>query len=415
MTWNKETIKAFLTDYRTLLGLWLLLGAIAALCKLGATQHNNYLIFAGSFSHLRDGLTLYGAYPSEYYDVFLYGPVFALLIAPFAILPVWAGMVLWCVALAALLYDAVRRSTLSNHTQVFILWFCAHELLTALFMQQFNVAVVALLVFAFAMVERQKEHWAALAVVLGAMTKIYGIVGLCFWLFSQHKMRYIGWCVVWAMVLLAAPALVAGPEYVVDQYQAWWLALTGKNDINHLTLMQNISLLGLVRKTGYACAFGMPALREALHGATPIDSVWTRYSDLWVIVPGMLLWALPLVRYRQWQHPAFRQMLLASVLMFICLFSTGTESSGYIIALVGVAVWYAAVPWRRNRWDLGLLIFCFVLTSLSPSDLFPAVVRREWVQPLALKALPVVLIWLQLSVEMLCRDFADEHFFVKKA
>jgi len=123
-------------------------------------------------------------------------------------------------------------------------------------------------------------------------------------------------------------------------------------------------------------------------------------------VPALVMFAIPYLRLSQYKHEGFRQTLLASVLMFTVLFSTGSESSGYIIALVGVVIWYTASPWKRNRWDMGLMVFAFVLTSLSPSDLFPAYLRREWVQPYALKALPVTLIWLQLCWEMWTRDYS---------
>ena len=105
--------------------------------------------------------------------------------------------------------------------------------------------------------------------------------------------------------------------------------------------------------------------------------------------------------------PPTSQTLLASVLMFVVLFSTGSESSGYSIAFVGIVVWYTAAPWLRTRWDVALLVLAFVLSSLSPSDLFPAYLRREWVQPYALKALPVTLIWLKLCYEMAVRDYAE--------
>ena len=98
---------------------------------------------------------------------------------------------------------------------------------------------------------------------------------------------------------------------------------------------------------------------------------------------------------------------MASVLMFTVLFSTGSESSGYIIALVGVAVWYGVAPWQRSRWDVALMVLVFVLSSMSPSDLFPAYLRREWVQPYALKALPVVLVWLKLCYEMFTCDYSE--------
>jgi hypothetical protein len=92
--------------------------------------------------------------------------------------------------------------------------------------------------------------------------------------------------------------------------------------------------------------------------------------------------------------------------MFVVLFSTGSESSGYIIALVGVVIWYTACPWQRTRWDIFLMVFVFILSSLSPSDLFPAFLRKQYVQPYALKALPVVLVWFQLCYEMLTRDYS---------
>jgi hypothetical protein len=52
------------------------------------------------------------------------------------------------------------------------------------------------------------------------------------------------------------------------------------------------------------------------------------------------------------------------------------------------------------------MVFVFILSSLSPSDLFPAFLRKQYVQPYALKALPVVLVWFQLCYEMLTRDYS---------
>ena len=54
---------------------------------------------------------------------------------------------------------------------------------------------------------------------------------------------------------------------------------------------------------------------------------------------------------------------------------------------------------------LALLIFAFILTSFSPSDLFPKYLRDEFVRPYALKALPCVMIWLKLTYELLTRDY----------
>ena len=373
--------KPFFRDYRTLLGLWLILGIAAALAKMHA--HNNFLIFRGVFWHVWNGTPLYTAYPEEYWDVNHYGPFFSLVFAPFAVVPEWLGLILWCVSLSLFLYVAIRRSDLTNRQQIFILWFCAHELLTSLFMQQFNVAIAAIIVLAFFLIEKERDTEAAFFIVVGTLVKLYGIVGLAFFFFSKHKMRFVVALVVWGTVLFALPMLISSPEYIIGQYHDWFVCLTEKNGENLDSIAQNISLLGMVhRTTGLA------------------------FSDLWLIIPGLLLFGIPCLRLSQYQHKAFRQTLLASVLMFVVLFSTGSESSGYIIALVGVVIWYTAVPWQRNGWDIALMIFVFVLSSLSPSDLFPAYLRKEWVQPYALKALPVTLVWLKLCWEMAIKDYA---------
>ena len=158
-----------------------------------------------------------------------------------------------------------------------------------------------------------------------------------------------------------------------------------KNAENTVNIMNNISLLGMVHR---------------------ISGVW--FNDLWLIVPGMVLFALPYLRFSQYKYVAFRQTVLASALMFIILFSTGSESSGYITPLIGVVVWYTAAPWKRSKWDVALMVFVFILSSMSPSDLFPAYLRKEFVQPYALKALPVTIVWLKLCYEMLTKDYQPQ-------
>ena len=379
---NRERLNQILTDRRTLLGLWLLLAVIGAVTKLH--RCNNFLVFRGAFWHTWNETSLYAAYPAEYNDTFYYGPVFSLVIAPFAVTPLFVGLLLWLLLLTLVLWLAVRHSEFTHRQQLFIWWFCAHELLTAIYMQQFNIAIAAIILASYYLIRRERDFWAAFAIMLGTMVKLYGIVGLAFFFFSRHKVKLLGSCLFWGAVMFVAPMLISSPDYIVGQYGEWLAALTGKNGENIESIAQNISTLGLFRRI----------------------SGNTEYSDLLIIVPALVMFAIPYLRLSQYKHEGFRQTLLASVLMFTVLFSTGSESSGYIIALVGVVVWYTACPWQRNRWDMGLMVFAFVLTSLSPSDLFPAYLRREWVQPYALKALPVTLIWLQLCWEMWTRDYS---------
>ena len=376
--------KPFFSNPRTLLGLWTLLAVVAGLTKIAPHRHNNFLIFRGVFWHTIQKLSLYDFYPTEYNDHNHYGPIFSLVIAPFAVVPDAIGLLGWLVVLALGMYYAVRRLPLEEGRQIFLYWFCAHELLTALQMQQFNIAIAAIIIGSFAAIEKGREVTAAFLIVLGTFVKLYGVVGLAFFFFVKRKPRFILALIGWSVVCFVAPMLISSPEYVIGQYVEWYERLAAKNGENTFSLMQNISLLGMIRKISGSAS----------------------YSDLLVILPGLVLFGLPYLRFGQYRHLAFRYAILSSVLLFVVLFSTGSESSTYIIPFAGIALWYATSPWKRSGWDVALLVFAFVLSSLSPSDLFPRSLREAYVLPYALKALPPTLIWLRLSYELLTRDYA---------
>ena len=379
--------KPFFTQPRTLFGLWTFLAVIAGITKIAPHRHNNFLIFRGVFWHTLQKLSLYDFYPKEYNDHNHYGPIFSLVIAPFAVVPDALGLLGWLVVLALGMYYAVRRLPLEEGRQIFLYWFCAHELLTALQMQQFNIAIAAIIVGSFAAIEKGREVTAAFLIVLGTFVKLYGVVGLAFFFFVKRKPRFILALIGWSVVCFVAPMLISSPEYVLGQYVEWYERLAAKNGENTFALMQNISLLGMIRKISGSAA----------------------YSDLWVILPGLALFGLPYLRFSQYRHLAFRYGILSSVLLFVVLFSTGSESSTYIIPFAGIALWYVTSPWKRTGWDVALMVFAFVLSSLSPSDLFPRSLREVYVLPYALKALPPTLIWLRLSYELLTRDYAPSE------
>lgn len=374
--------KPFFSDYRTLFGLWLLLPVIATLLKL--SKHNNFLIFRYVYWHTIEQLPLYVAY-DEYWDTKHYGPFFSLVIAPFAMLPVRWGLFFWLIVLSLSLYYAIRKLPFPDRKRIFLYWFCAHELLTALFMSQFNIAIAAIIVATFYCIEKEKDIWAACFIMLGTFVKLYGIVGLAFFFFSKHKVKFLLALLGWALVMFVAPMAISSSDYIISQYVGWWDSLSAKNAENIFSGGQNISLLGMVRKIS-GCA---------------------SYSDLWLILGGLIIFGLPYLRIAQYKYKAFRYALLASVLLFVVLFSTGSESSTYIIAFVGVGIWYWSVPWKRSKWDIALMVFAFILTSFSPSDLFPAYLRKEFVQPYALKALPCAIIWFKLSYEMCFRNYIE--------
>ena len=374
--------KPFFHDRRTILWLWIALSVIAAVLKYNRTD-NNFRIFRGVFRHTLQCTSLYAEYPLEYYDVNHYGPFFSLVIAPFALMPIPLGLVFWCIALSLTLYFAITRSTFSSWQQMFVLWFCSETLLTSLFMQQFNIAIAAIIIASYALIEKERDFWAACLIVLGTFVKLYGIVGLAFFFFSRHKGKFVLSLLFWGVVLFVAPMIISSPDYVVSQYHEWFVCLVEKNGENLASQAQNISALGMVRRV-----LGNP-----------------QYSDLLILAPALVLFALPYLRFKQWRNEGFRMTLLASVLLFTVLFSTGSESSSYIIALSGVCVWYFAAPWQRGKADIWLLVFVFLLSSMGSSDLYPRAIKREYIQAYSLKALPCLIVWLKLCWEMMVKNY----------
>ena len=288
----------------------------------GPQNYNNFLVFRGVFDHLFSSLPLYEPYPLEYGDINHYGPIFAFIIAPFAVLPPWLGMSLWCMSLSLLLYWTVRQLPMPVVLTSLVLWLTLNDFYGACFKQQFNIAVAALVVGALAMIEKRREGWAALFIVIGTFVKIYGIVGLAFFFFVRRKGRFIGYMALWSAMALLLPLLFVSPEYLWSQYAAWAADIVQKNGENMFCAYTNISLVGCVRKIS-----GSPA-----------------YSDLLIIVPAMVLFLLSYLRTGQYKHFSYRLTMLASLLLFIVLFSSGSEHSGYVIAALGMGIWGVNFP-----------------------------------------------------------------------
>lgn len=375
--------KPFFSDYRVLFGLWVILAVVSHLFKFWHGR-NNYLIFKYVFWHTIQGKSLYALSPAEFEDCNHYGPVFSLIIAPFAVLPDFIGMLLWLLALTGILYIAIRELPTTKRVQIFILWFVAHELLLSLFMQQFNIATAAMILATFTCIEEEKDGWAALWIVVGTFVKLYGIVGLALFFFSKHKRKFLAYLLIWSVVAFAAPILLSSFDYQISQYSEWYSALVLKNACNaSLVGYQNVSLLGMVHRiTGNA-----------------------NFSNLYLLLPGTFLFLLPYMRIQQYRNVGFRMAFLASIMLFVVLFSTGSESSSYIIAVIGVVIWYTTVPWKRGKWEITLMVFVFLLTSMSGSDIVPKFIRKQFVQPYSLKALPCVIVWLRLIYEMCTKNY----------
>ncbi|WP_345955646.1 glycosyltransferase family 87 protein [Mucilaginibacter sp. PAMB04168] len=362
-----------------------------AILKQALHQHiNNYYIYKYTFINLVHQVNLYAPQPKYFLDTNHYGPLFALVIAPFTLLPDTLGSILWVMVNAWVLYQAILLLPLSVTQRTAVLLICAHELMTSSFNVQFNPMMAGIIVLSYVFIRRRQDFWAALLIVAGTYIKLYGIVGLAFFFFSDNKLKFILSLIFWGIVLFALPMLFSSPSFVMQSYYDWYASLVEKNALNATSTMQDISVMGMIRRI-----FQYPQL-----------------SNLIVMVPALLLFGTSYLKIHSYRQAPYQLLLLASTLIFTVIFSTGSESPTYIIAFVGVAIWYMNLPRPVTTLEIGLLIFALVITSLSPSDLFPKLINKTYIKPYALKALPCFVIWLRIIYEILTRNFNRQPVYV---
>ncbi|MBK6363399.1 MAG: hypothetical protein IPF52_07805 [Saprospiraceae bacterium] len=118
-----------------------------------------------------------------------------------------------------------------------------------------------------------------------------------------------------------------------------------------------------------------------------------------IVLTGVLVFLLPFVRIKLYKESMFTYLLLCSILIWIVIFNHKTESPTFIIAMAGVALWF--VRSEKNTLNIILFVLAFILTSLSPTDLFPEYLRDEFVHPYSLKAFPCILIWCKIIYDMM--------------
>ena len=103
--------------------IWFLFPMLACIAEIsrGLGDINNFLIYKQVFWHTIEQKHLYLSYPLEYSDVNHYGPLFSILIAPFALLPVYIGCFLWCLLNVGFLFYAIKQLPLPEKSILFIL------------------------------------------------------------------------------------------------------------------------------------------------------------------------------------------------------------------------------------------------------------------------------------------------------
>jgi hypothetical protein len=341
---------------------WLAAVIVASL-QAGARHNNNFEIFRTSWDNLVAGRNLYVA-SVNHQDFFKYSPTFALLFAPFAIVPFTVGVLLWNALNAGTLYWAIGRVLVEPQAALAARGIVFLEAVVSMQNAQSNALSAGLMIVAFSELERRRELTAALAVAYGALIKIFPIAAAVFAIFRPYRLKnFTMYGIMIAAMAVVAPLLVTSPDTLSMQYRSW----------------EELSRTDALTR-GYS-------VMEHVHMLTGAD-----LSNGPIQLLGLVILLAPLVRYTFWGQERFRLLFLASVLMFCVLFNHKAESPTFVVAIAGVAIWFMVVERGWLEWTaLGLVI---VLCVLSPTDVMPERLQEGFFEPYKVRTLPVLLAWI---------------------
>ena len=373
----KKFREKILNNYILITVLFTLLILITPFKQYFLNSYNNYTIFQHSSFHFFQKVNLYLEYPKEYYDVFLYNPTFSFLFTPIAYLPTILGIFIWVTIIAGLFYYAVRLLPMDKKSNLFILYFTFLELITSVQNLQSNSLIAASILFTFIFLERKSFFKSSFFVNLGFFIKAYGAVSGAFYILKTQRIKGLLYLLLWFLVLICLPLLFYSPDQFVDLYKQWIKSLSTYHDIN----------LGLSV---------MSFMDGVFHYHGPV--YYTQFIGVLMLLVTMLLIALKKT------YEEVKLLFLAYIMIWVIIFNHASESPSYIIASTGAAIWY--INSKKTILDKILIITTFILTVMSPSDLFPDYLRTHFVKPYSLKVLGPMLILIKIQISLI-------HFHVK--
>jgi hypothetical protein len=353
-----------------IVALYALTAAFVTWQELHLDHINNWRMAYWSFHWLLQGADLYAAYPAQYYDLYQYSPTFALLVAPFALAPMWLGLLLFNSFNIAVYYYAVRR-LLPDRLGLVALLLLYFEVVRTTQNTEINTLITGLIVLAFLWLESGRLVRPAAVIAVGVAIKIFPLAAGALALPHRWRWRF-GVALASALALaILAPLLVTPASTLLQQYQ-WWFALERHYGAT-LRIESLMALLSLV-----------------------IPGSWPNWP---VQLAGTAVLLLPyLVRRADWGDPGFRRAMLYLLLLYLILFNHQAESPTFIIAMTGVVAWYLTGP---RRWHHhALMALSWVLVSLF-SVILSGRVLNACCRPYHYKTIPILLVWLVMLWELL--------------
>lgn len=356
--------------------------------RVGVPAENNFRIFRAAFQHLVAGQDLYAAYPLEHADLYKYSPTFALLFAPFALLPVVPAYFAWqVVSIFAVIVGMHRQMTRRQMTvALLIAW---PSVVTDMQRAQSNTLCAGMMLIAWSCFARREQLTASVSGAVGAFVKIFPLAAFAGVLLHPRKLRQLALIALVMAVGAGLPLLVTSPSSLVLQYESWVRIET----LDTVPVVYGQHGAGL-----YAGLMG------GLHVWLGVD--WPHWP---VQLAGVLIVLAPIAwRRDRWTDAQFRLQLIASILVFAVLFNHQAESPSYVIAMLGTAIWFATS--ERAAWRVALIVAAMLMVNGGSSGVLSRDLYHRVYLAYLLKTVPLIPIWIVMQLELhgLVRNRRDE-------
>lgn len=336
----------------------------------GYSKYENYRIFKYAWHYFIIGQNPYTGHP-ETWDLYKYSPAFCVAMAPFYAVPDWIGLIVWNLTnVLALLVTICILPGFSPQKRIIIAWFVFPELIIAVQSAQSNALMAAMFLLGYIGLEHKKSFAAAGWIMSSAFIKIFGIFAAFLAVFYPKQWKSFGISIIiWGLVFALFPIVFTGWPHLKQLYFWWWELL--RNDHSAST---GLSVSGWL---------------HTWFGLQP--------PKFWITSIGLSIQLLAVV------VQAYRKQsvipILSSLLIWVVIFNHKAESPTFIIAVTGAAIWYFSIKNPKVS-DQLLLWIAFFLASITPTDLFPRSLFNQWVQPYTLKAVPFIVIWAVIMIDI---------------
>jgi hypothetical protein len=336
-------------------------------------RYNNYIIFKNSFDHLKSNENLYVLYETEHWDLYKYSPTFSLMMAPFWYMHDLPGLFLWNLLNVLVLFFALSKIEFpSLKMKLLAHLFVLPEIFTSMQNSQSNILIAGLMILGFLYIKKGDIFKACLFILIATFIKPFALAAFVVFIFFPGKLKMIGYSALLSVVLFFLPLVVVSFSELIVQYQNWNVML----QMDH-AMSYGYSVLGWL---------------NTWFGVEP--------DKLLILIIGVVLLFIPLIRLKLYTNEKFWLYTLSSVLLWVILFNHKSESPTFIIAVLGIAIWFFTQT-KISKLDIALVVFAFIFTCLIASDVFPRFIRKEWAEPYAWKVFPCILVWVKIWFDLM--------------